>query len=165
MLFEFWDGKINGLAKNLHSRKSFWKCRTLGVFFCLWNYSSSNIFLTHSFLKMDCPGLHLHSVGRETSFCPEETDFLQTVTTPCDTVAQRHLLIRLLLFLPLNAEELPPWIRTPLWEALCKHRATRQFLAQRKYNLRWGQRQNIDNRQNIQWDSLISKMDRGFCTP
>lgn len=62
---------------------------------------------------MDFPGLHLHSVGRETS-CPKETEFLQTVTTPHDAVTQRHLLVILLLFLPLNAEEFPPRIRTPL---------------------------------------------------
>lgn len=162
MLFELWDSKMNGLAKNLHSRKSFWKCRTLGFFSCLWNYSSSNIFLTHSFLKTDCPALHLHSIGRQAT-CPKETEVLQTVTTSCDAVTQRHLFI-LLLFLPLNAEKLPPHIRIPLWEALCKHRVTRQLLAQRKYNLGWGQETMHSYRQNIQCNSLISKMDRGFCT-
>lgn len=95
MLFEFWDGKINGLAKSLHSRKSFWKCRTLGFFFLFVELLKlkyfPNTFLSENGLPWVAP-----TFCRQTS-CPEEAEFLQAVTTPCYAVTQRHL-----LFFPLN---------------------------------------------------------------
>lgn len=162
MLFELWDGKRNGLAKNLHSRKSFWNCRTLGFFSCLWDYSSSNIFLMHSFLRTDWPALHLHSVGRE-KVLPRKQKFCR-LRPHHVTQSHRDIYSYTNYFLPLNAEKLPPHIRIPLWEALCRQRATRQLLAQRKYNLRWRQETIYSHRQNIQCNGLISKMDKRFCT-
>lgn len=163
MLFELWDGKRNGLAKNLHSRKSFWNCTTLGIFSYLWNYWSSNIFLMHSFLKTDFPDCIAPTFHRKRDKLSQGNWNFTNCDQSCDAVTQRHLLI-FILFLPWNAEKLPSHIRIPLWEALCKHRATRVLLAQRKYSLGWGQETMYSYRQNIQCNSLIWKMDRGFCT-